>query len=186
MYSPEVLDIDKDMGAIPATVLAWPRHVRGNHPLDSFTAVGPHAAELIAEQAPLDTYAPLRSLIRLEGVVLLLGVGLERLTLLHPAEEEPGRTLFRRWAIDQEGTVMAVEVGGCSEGFGRLEPHLRHLMRKIIVGHSNWTLLDAGQVVSHAAATIRANPEITHCDVGECERCNDAVKGGPIIPASQV
>ena len=54
VYSPEVLDIDRDMGAIPATLVAWPGHVRGNHPLDSFTAIGPRAAELVAEQTPLD------------------------------------------------------------------------------------------------------------------------------------
>src|SRR6185295_13865210 len=119
--------IDHDMGAIPETLVAWPGHVRGNHPLDSFTAVGPHAAELVAEQAPSDAYAPLRTLIQLQGFVLLMGVGLERLTLLHLAEKEAGRILFRRWANDQYGQPMAVEVGGCSEGFGRLEPHLHHL-----------------------------------------------------------
>lgn len=183
VYSPEVLDIDRDMGAIPATIVAWPGRVRGNHPLDSFTAVGPRASELIAEQTPLDVYAPLGALIRLEGFVLLLGVGLEKLTLLHMAEKEAGRTLFRRWANDQHGRPMAVEVGGCSEGFGRLEPHLRDIMRKTTVGQSGCTPLQAGHVVANVAAAIRANPEITHCDVGTCERCNDAVKGGPLIPA---
>ncbi|HEX5965853.1 MAG TPA: AAC(3) family N-acetyltransferase, partial [Pyrinomonadaceae bacterium] len=113
--------------------------------------------------------------------VLLMGVGLERLTLLHLAEKDAGRTLFRRWANDEHGQPMAVEVGGCSEGFGRLEPHLRHLMQKTTVGQSSWTMLEAAQVLAHTAATIRANPEITHCDVRTCERCNDAVQGGPII-----
>jgi len=185
VYSPEVLDIDRDMGAIPAALVAWPERARGNHPLDSFTAVGPHAAELVAEQTPLDAYAPLRALIRLRGFVLLIGVGLERLTLLHLAEKEAGRVLFRRWANDQYGQPMAVEVGGCSEGFGKLERHLRHLMRQTTVGQSKWTLLDARQLLTHAAAAIRSNPEITHCDVAECDRCNDAVKGGPILPTSR-
>jgi Aminoglycoside N3''-acetyltransferase len=180
IYTPEVLDIDCDMGAIPATLVAWPGRVRGNHPLDSFTAVGPGATELIREQTPSDAYAPLRALIRLQGFVLLIGVGLERLTLLHLAEKEAGRTLFRRWANDQYGHPMAVEVGGCSEGFNKLEPHLGHIMPKTTVGHSNWTLLEGDQVLAHAAATIRANPEIAHCGNGECERCNDAVKGGPM------
>ena len=181
VYSPEVLDIDREMGAIPKTLVAWPGRVRGNHPLDSFTAVGPRAAELVAEQTPFDAYAPLRALVRLRGFVLLMGVGLERLTLLHLAEKEAGRILFRRWANDQHGQPMAVEVGGCSEGFGRLEPHLRHLMRQTPVGQSNWTLLHADQALAHAATAIRANPEITHCGVRDCERCNDAIKGGPIV-----
>ena len=153
--------------------------MRGNHPLDSFTAVGPSATELIAQQAPLDVYAPLRALIKLDDFVVLMGVGLEKLTLLHLAEKEAGRTLFRRWANDPHGEPMAVEVGGCSEGFGRLEPHLDHIMRRKTVGQSSWTLLQADQVLAHAAAAIRANPHITHCGVDPCERCNDAVKGGP-------
>src|SRR5688500_6549899 len=41
VFTPEVLDIDRSMGVIPATVLTWTNHIRGNHPLDSFTAVGP-------------------------------------------------------------------------------------------------------------------------------------------------
>ena len=186
IYSPDVLDIDPDMGAISAALVAWPGRVRGNHPLDSFTAVGPRAAELVTEQTPLDAYAPLRSLIRLEGFVLLMGVGLERLTLLHLAEKEAGRILFRRWARDEHGQPMAVEVGGCSEGFGKLEPHLRHVMRWTSVGQSKWTLLPAGQALTHATAAIRAHPEITHCNVNECERCNDAVQGGPILPANSL
>lgn len=183
VYRSEMLDIDREMGAIPTTVVAWPGHVRGDHPLDSFTAVGPCAAELVAAQTPLDAYAPLRALIRLQGSVLLIGVGLERMTLLHLAEKEAGRVLFRRWANDKYGRPMAVEVGGCSEGFGRLEPYLRPIMRTINVGQSRWTMLPADQALEHVAAAIRANPEITHCGMAECERCSDAVKGGPIVPS---
>ena len=181
IYTPESFDIDREMGAIPAAVVTWPGHVRGNHPLDSLTAVGPHATELIAQQASLDVYAPLRALVRLKGVVILMGVGLERLTLLHLAEQEAGRTMFRRWANDERGRPMAVEVGGCSEGFGRLEPHLGDLMRKITVGHSNWMLFEADQVLARATAAIGADPDITHCNHAECKRCNDAIKGGPML-----
>lgn len=186
VYTPEVLDIDHDMGVIPATVVAWTNRMRGNHPLDSFTAIGPQAAKLIAGQTPLDAYAPLAALARMKGFVLLMGVGLERMTLLHLAEKEAGRTLFRRWANDAHGQPMVVEVGGCSEGFGKLEPHLRTVMRRINVGQSSWTLLPAAQALECAAAAIRANPQITHCGVETCERCDDAVKGGPILSARQV
>jgi aminoglycoside N3'-acetyltransferase len=186
VYTPEVLDIDRDMGAVPAAVVAWPDHVRGNHPLDSFTAVGPQAARLIDKQTPSDVYAPLTALAEMKGFVLLMGVGLERMTLLHLAEKEAGRTLFRRWANDAHGQPVAVEVGGCSEGFGKLEPYLRPVMGRASVGQSRWTLLPADQALAHAAAVIRAGPQVTHCGVGTCERCEDAVKGGPILSASRV
>ena len=181
VFTPEVPEIDRSMGVIPATALTWPTHVRGNHPLDSFTAVGPQAAKLIGEQAPLNAYGPLATLARMNGFVLLMGVGLERMTLLHLAEKEAGRVLFRRWAKDPGGQTVAVEVGGCSEGFGKLEPCLAPIMRRIQVGKSKWTLLPAAQALANAATAIRADPQITHCGVSTCERCNDAVKGGPIL-----
>lgn len=182
-YTPEAADVDRDMGAVPAAVLAWPGRVRGGHPLDSFTAVGPRSAELVGGQAPLDVYAPLTALAQAGGFVLLAGVGLERMTLLHLAEREAGRALFRRWARGANGRVTAVEVGGCSEGFGRLGPHLRPVMRTLLVGRSEWKSLPAEEALSRAAAAIREDPRVTHCGVATCARCNDAVAGGPILPA---
>lgn len=180
-YTPESSEIDRDMGAIPAAVLACPDRARGNHPLDSFAAVGPRAAELVAGQKPLDVYAPLAALARMGGFVLLMGVGLERLTLLHQAEKEAGRRLFRRWAKDTRGLPFVVEVGGCSEGFGNLGPRLSPLTRTLTVGQGEWVLLPAGEALAVAAEAIRAEPQITHCGTATCERCPDAVAGGPIL-----
>jgi len=182
VYTPEAPDVDRDMGAIPAAALGWPGRARGRHPLDSFTAVGPRAAELVAGQVPLDVYAPLKALARAGGFVLLAGVGLERMTLLHLAEKEAGRTLFRRWANGADGEPSAVEVGGCSEGFGKLEPCLRPVMRTMLVGRSAWKALPADEALARAAAAIRDDPRVTHCGDSACARCNDAVAGGPVLP----
>lgn len=183
VYNSDVSDIDREMGAIPAAIVKLPHRVRGNHPLNSFTAVGPRAAELMLGQAPLDVYAPLAALARAGGSVLLMGVGLERMTLLHLAEKAAGRTLFRRWANGASGQAMAVEVGSCSEGFGKFEPDLRSIMHTTVVGQSKWTLLPANQALTCSVAAIRANPYVTHCGAATCERCNDAVAGGPILSA---
>lgn len=183
IYAPETLEIDPDMGVIPATVLSLPDHWRGNHPLDSFTAIGSRAADLVTNQSPSNVYAPLEALIKLNGFVLLIGVGLERMTLLHLAEKEAGRILFRRWAKDPDGRPIAVEVGGCSEGFGKLEPHLEAITKTLTVGQSEWKLFPAGEAVERAASAIRLDPQITHCGDETCERCNDAVSGGAILPA---
>lgn len=181
VYTPASTEIAPDMGAIPAAVLAHPEHVRGDHPLCSFSAVGPAASNLITPQRPDDVYAPLQELCRQNGFVLLAGVGLDRLTLLHMAEKEAGRRLFRRWANDAGGRPMVMEVGGCSDGFPRLEAALQPVSQTTIVGQSVWRLLLAQAALIRAAAAIRANPEITHCDDPVCERCNDAIAGGPIL-----
>lgn len=181
VFTPAVSDIDRSMGAIPAEVGARLERVRGNHPFDSFAAVGARAAELVSGQKPSDVYAPLVALARAGGFVLLAGVGLERMTLLHLAERVAGRTLFRRWARDAHGETIYAEVGGCSEGFGNLETALRPIMRTATVGESFWRLFPASEAVDLAAAAIRADASITRCADESCERCPDAIAGGPIL-----
>jgi len=180
IFSPASNELSPSMGAIPAAVLARPERVRGNNPLCSFTAVGP-GADLAREQRPLDVFAPLRLLGARGGFALLIGVGLERMTLIHFAEEKAGRTLFRRWANGPDGRPMEVEVGSCSDGFRKLRPVLAPLARETGVGESAWRAFPARATVEAAAAAIRERPDITHCDSADCLRCADAVAGGPEV-----
>ena len=181
VYSPDRQEIDDDMGAIPAAVLRMPTRVRGDHPLNSFSAVGPLAEKLIAGQSALNVYAPLKALVEESGFVLLMGVGLDTLTLLHLAEEKAGRVLFRRWANDWQGQPQMVEAGSCSDGFGQFAPVLQPWRRETKVGESLWQLFPARQALQAAAEAIRENPQITYCGRPDCERCHDAMLGGPIL-----
>jgi aminoglycoside N3'-acetyltransferase len=181
IYTPQATEVDSDMGILAAAVLAHPDHLRGDHPLCSFSALGHYAAELISAQRADDVYAPLTMLSKLNGFVLLIGVGLDKLTLLHLAEKQAGRRLFRRWANNLEGQRIAVEVGGCSAGFPKLEAELEAITQTLRVGPSVWKLLPARPVLACAIAAIRANPEITHCGDPTCERCTDAIAGGPLL-----
>ena len=186
IYTPDAPDIDRaDMGAIPAAVLAMPESVRGNHPLCSFAAVGPLADKLVALQQPLQVFAPLRALAETGGSVVLMGVGLTELTLIHLAEQLAGRNLFRRWANGSDGQPMAVEVGGCSDGFGKFEPILAPVMQSTVVGQSEWRVYPALETLKRLAQAIRNDPMMTHCGRTDCTRCDDAVLGGPILPASE-
>ena len=100
VYTPDRNDIHDSMGAIPAAVVETKGRARGDHPLNSFAAVGPLARELVAGQAPLDVFAPFRKLARVGGYVVMMGVDLRTMTALHLAEQMAGRTPFRRWAND--------------------------------------------------------------------------------------
>jgi aminoglycoside 3-N-acetyltransferase len=177
IYSPNGNEISPTMGAIPAAVLARQERIRGDNPLCSFAAIGPRA-DLVAEQRPLDVYAPLRILVARGGFVVLIGVGLERMTLLHLAEERAGRTLFRRWANAPDGLPMEVEVGSCSDGFGKLDGVVGPLAHERDVGASRWLVFPAHATVDAAAEAIRERPELTRCDRADCRRCADAVAGG--------
>jgi aminoglycoside 3-N-acetyltransferase len=180
VFSVDSTAIDRNMGAIPRAVLQRPGHVRGNHPLASFAAIGSLAALLVGGQRGDDVHAPLRELAARDGAVVLMGVGLTRMTLLHWAEQVAGREQFRRWARDERGDTLMVQSGGCSEGFNRLASTLAPVEADVRVGASEWRCFPAADVVALAAAAIVADPDITHCNVASCARCNDAALGGPL------
>ncbi|GHO89943.1 AAC(3) family N-acetyltransferase [Dictyobacter formicarum] len=181
VYTPASRELNITMGLIPKYIVEHPQRVRGNHPLNSFAALGPLAETLIDGQDPLNVYAPLHTLTLMHGSIILMGVGLERMTFLHYAEQVAGRELFRRCANGPDYQPMLVAVGSCSEGFGRLEPALASAQRKLRVGQSLWQVYAAGEALQLAVGAIREQPDITHCADQECVRCNDAIKGGPLL-----
>jgi aminoglycoside N3'-acetyltransferase len=184
-FSRDSLAVDPDMGAISAEVLRRPGRVRGNHPRDSLSAVGPLAHELIDGQRPLDVFSPFRALAGLGGAVVLMGVGLNRLTLLHEAERQAGRRCFRRWGRGPGGEVVECEEGGCSSGFENFAPFLAGIERQIRVGESLWRVLPTRETLIAAVKALQQNPTISHCDDPDCDRCADAIAGGPILPEDQ-
>lgn len=167
----------RDMGQFPKAVLEHQGRVRGDHPLNSFSAVGPLAAELIGGQSPDDVYSPLRSLCAGGGQVLMVGVDFTSLTLLHLAEHQAGRRLFVRWAKGADGDVRACNVGSCSNAF----EHFRDVIPfdGTRIGQSPVRVLDAGWALDAATAAIVDQPGITRCGNPGCERCRDAILGGP-------
>jgi aminoglycoside N3'-acetyltransferase len=183
-YTPDSPEVDHYLGAVAAAVVAWPGRSRGNNPISSFAAVGPLADQLIAGQTAVDVFAPLQALAAAGGAVVLMGVGLDNMTLLHLAEFRAGRTPFRRWARDANGAPVMAAVGGCSRGFPRLDAVLAPTRRERWVGRSRWQVFDAASVLEVAAEAIRTDPGITRCDDAECERCRDAVRGGPRLRAA--
>lgn len=100
------------------------------------------AAFVITGQTPMDVYAPLRAVAAFGGI-LLMGVGLDKMTLRHLAEEQAGRRLFWHWANGADGMPCKAVVGGDSSGFPNLEPVLGPLASERLVGQSCWRVFPA-------------------------------------------
>lgn len=172
------------LGVFPKVVLARPDVARGRHPLNSFAAVGPLAAGLVVSQRPTNVYGPIQELAARDGRILLIGVGLNRMTAIHLAEQQSGRRLFVRWARNAEGATVTAEVGSCSEGFRRLTPTLRPLAATRLVGSSAWQAFPARETLAAATTAIEADQSVTHCADPVCRSCADATAGGPLDLAS--
>ena len=170
-----------DMGSFPAALLNMNNRVRGNHPLNSFSAIGDRADELITGQSWEDVYAPLRKLVEMKGKLLVMGTDLTSLTFIHYAEQLAGRKLFVRWAKDVANCTQRVRVGSCSRAFNNLQLSLDHLCVDISYRQSRCQLLPAIETLDSLVTSIRSNPKITHCKDTMCLRCNSAVLGGPEV-----
>ncbi len=171
----------EEMGVFSKQVLDDNSSYRGNHALNSFTAIGPHAKSLTEDQSAKDVYAPFRQLVENNGFILLMGTTLSSATIIHYAEQLAGRTLFIRWAYDKNKQLIPLFTGGCSDGFGKFESILKNVEMETVVGKSVWHCYNARDMVELCAAAIRQNPQITHCNNSHCERCNDAILGGPLL-----
>ena len=185
IFSPTTDEVDEGLGATSAYVAARPDRHRSPRS-GTFAAVGPLAPALMCAEDDRDVFGPLRALRERRGWVLLAGVDLRRMTLLHLAEIEAGRSAFIRWMRAPDGSTMRVRVGQCSMGFERLAAALAPEERRTTVGASTWRAYPAGPSLERAARAIRADPGITRCDTSSCQECADAIAGGPIEPDADV
>lgn len=179
-FDPSRTKVSSWLGAFSANVAARPDRVRCALASGEFSAVGLLAKQLIGAETDADVFGPLRALADHDGVVILMGVGLNRMTLLHLAEVEAGRRPFIRWSRGRDGQPARARAGECSEGFERLAPALAPIERGARVGESQWRVFAARLALDLAAAAIGRDPSITHCPNADCIECADAIAGGPI------
>ena len=179
-YTPDSNELTtEEMGVFPQTVLNQSGRIRGGNHLNSFTAIGSKAGVLINGQTDKDVYAPLAHLYEEDGFVLLAGVGLDSATAIHYAEQKAGRNPFVRWSKDSDGNTIPVSAGGCSDGFEQLSPYLAAIEKQISLSGSLWRCFRVRELTDVCTQIIRLHPRITHCGNPACDRCNDALAGGP-------
>jgi len=97
------------MGAVAEMLRTWPGSRRSSHPARSVCAVGKHAAYLTENHDLSDIFgddSPTGRLYKLDGQVLLMGVGYDKNTSIHLAEYRADwdKPMSREWsAVYREG-----------------------------------------------------------------------------------
>jgi aminoglycoside 3-N-acetyltransferase len=173
--------IRPSIGVIARVFAQRPDVRRSHHPHHSWTAWGKHADELTRDHPWTTTNAPLERLEKLGGSVLLMGVTLASCTAIHTAEERAGRPPFIRWAMDEQRAIREVRTAGCGKGFGNLAPLCRGVFHETQIGSAEVMTAPLKALIDHVVPILRARPEITVCS-DTCLRCQDALRGGPILP----
>ncbi|WNZ11767.1 AAC(3) family N-acetyltransferase [Streptomyces sp. 11x1] len=125
------------MGALAECVRSTAGAVRSAHPQTSFAALGPRAAELLADHDPtchLGERSPMATLYAADAQILLLRVGFEVCTAFHLAEyrtSPPPSTRTYRCVLEEKGNWFEYEDLALFDGdFGEIGTQLpRELFR---------------------------------------------------------
>lgn len=157
------------MGVVAEMLRTWPGARRSDHPARSFAAVGKHAEYLTGNHDLSEIFgpgSPLDKLYKLDGYILLIGVGHDKNTSLHLAETRadfPGKTYAeessamrvdgeRRWV-----TYLTQAVD--DQDFTRLgaEFEQEHCIPVHMVGSTSVRLIRQRQLVDFATAWMERN-----------------------------
>jgi len=154
-YEPEYVEafdrdsvmVSRDMGAIPVCI-PEKEQIRGIHPMNSFSAIGPLAEELIAKQTYLNVYGSLKMMYEIgESYVALIEVDLTSATAIHYAEERELVGIFSPTGAKIGGTHQEIAVGSCWDGFNVFDTHVEEMERAHKVGESQWHFFRFGNLL---------------------------------------
>jgi aminoglycoside 3-N-acetyltransferase len=165
-------------GRITESFRLRPSAVRSLHPTHSVAAIGPAAEEFCRGHelfsTPCSRSSPYGRLVASRGQVLMLGVGLDVLTLMHGVEEwAEVPWLFNRvealHVITQTGVVLNVASRRHTDDpyyeerdFPSLEPLLKKAgaIRYGMVGSAKVRLVDAALTVDVLLPLVKENPDL--------------------------
>jgi aminoglycoside 3-N-acetyltransferase len=115
-YLAEKVPMVPSMGILAERFAARKETQRGNHPWNSWLAWGREAYFLVGQKDWQRPNLPIEKSLSLDARVLLLGVGFDKCTALHLAEEQCGKIWFTRWTQTEEG-LRPMRINGCGQGF---------------------------------------------------------------------
>ncbi len=157
---------------------------RSLHPTHSVAACGRMAESLLEDHEKAETAygrnTPYMRLIDKGGFVLMMGVDLDRLTLLHTVEAlsaAPYLTTIHKEYLDESGSTVVRKVekmAGPHRDFISLDRCLREngIMKAGRIGNAVCRLIDAGKMFNYCMGLMESRPDLMLCDNPACGDCN--------------
>ncbi len=169
-FTPE-MPADRLMGVIPETLRKFPRAKRSVQPIHSFAGINADFA--LNTQTMTEPMAPIGTLARQDGWVLMLGVDHTVNTSIHYAEKLAGRKQFIRWALTRQGVRECPSFPGCSAGFQSIVPDVEKYTRHVKIGNAVVQAVPLKMLFKLVTARINKDPLALLCQQEECERCKE-------------
>lgn len=172
------------VGAVTEAVRTRDEVERSGHPTKSVAAIGPEAAELVADHEPsnsLGPASPIHRLLERGGRVLLVGVDHTTNSALHVAERLAGvpyrdQTAETQTLVDGEVETVTVNRVHCSGGFEAIAPLARHagIVSRGRIGDAEVRLIDGAPLLDLAVELLESDPGALLCSSPDCDRCQYA------------
>lgn len=171
------------MGQLGLTVLMDPGSARSDHPLCSWTALGPRAEELLADHDLRDPFGPRSPIGRAreaDAQVLLLGVDQRRNSAIlhaHVCSDVPqvrrNKGAFLAEVEEGRQWITPLRFGECMDGYGKLEDDLvsAGLVRVERIGDCDCRLMELGPLAEAVQHMIRNRPQLVFCERPNCRQC---------------
>lgn len=173
--------VHPEIGFMPEFIRRQIGARRSNHPVLSFAAVGPRAAEAVDNQPlhmPLGPESPLGWLVANRGVVVMAGTGMAALTLLHLAETLAPVSYVRharRRVLSQEGWMWYWGAPSDGHGFSKAAAVLDEATLTLgRLGHAETRVVDAPLLVELAVDRLSREPGWLLCEDPACVPCSMA------------
>jgi aminoglycoside 3-N-acetyltransferase len=158
------------LGPLPETLRRMEEAARSGHPILSFTGLG--AIEILETQTLNEPFAPVDTLAKAGGDVIILGADPPANVALHLAEQRTGRKQFIRWALTPQGVVECPGFPGCTRGFGAIEEKLAGVVQRGMVGSFPIVRLPLRDLINTASGWIRQDPQALLCSNTDCPFCS--------------
>ena len=177
-FDPLTTPVNPEIGFMAEYVRRQPGTRRSDHPVLSFTAIGPQAGAAVAGQGlnlPLGSASPLGWLVDQHGAVLLVGTGLAAMTLLHLAETTAPISYVRSSrcrARTKQGWTWFWGSPGDGRDFAKAGSLLSDAtVGRGRIGHADALVIDAAAFTSAARDRLSDDPGWLLCDDPACPFC---------------